>query len=229
MVQYWPDIGNMVQYWSNVGINWKPLIWCHIRGSMRQDSSKKAFQIDQTHGLQDHYHHQHYYYDIVDILTIVVITIQVSFNCGRTRSSSSNLNLRPTRTSLFMDSYFNRIVLLWNNLPITTRQSSSLNVFKENLYTIYFRKLDTDFDPDRVRQLENCVPPFQGSKARLLLAMYFYCKVFCVCVSLSVQGRALPGPQSPFARPSSRLLYLFACVCVCVCVFACVWFYLLLW
>ena len=54
------------------------------------------------------------------------------------------------RTSLFRDSYFNRIVLLWNNLPITTRQSSSFNVFKEKLYT-YFCKLDSDFDPDRVR------------------------------------------------------------------------------
>ena len=54
----------------------------------------------------------------------------------------------------------------------------------------------------------------QALKARLLLAMYFYCKYFCV--SLSVQGRALPGPQSPFARPSSRLLYLFVCLILSV-------------
>ena len=37
------------------------------------------------------------------------------------------------------------------------------------------------------------------------------------CPSRIIQGRASPGPQSPFARPSSRLLYLFVCDFICCC------------
>jgi hypothetical protein len=45
--------------------------------------------------------------------------IQVS--SGRTRSSTDSLSLYPVhrlRTSLFRDSFFNRVVKLWNNLPL---------------------------------------------------------------------------------------------------------------
>ena len=71
------------------------------------------------------------------------------FSSGRTRSSASNLNLRPTyrfRTSLFRDSFFNRIALLWNNLPLVIRQSATFASFKTKLYEFYFNKLDTVFD-----------------------------------------------------------------------------------
>ena len=48
----------------------------------------------------------------------------ISFAIGNTQSDT-NLNLRPKsfRTSLFKDSFFNRIVPLWNNLPVLIRQS----------------------------------------------------------------------------------------------------------
>ena len=83
----------------------------------------------------------------------------VSFASGRTRSSSQ-LNLCPQRfrTSLFRDSYFNRIVLIWNNLPLVIRQCQSYSTFKAKLYKYYYDKLDNDFDPDRPRTWKTICP-----------------------------------------------------------------------
>ena len=85
----------------------------------------------------------------------------VCFSSGCTRSSASNLNLRPTyrfRTSLFRDSFFNRIALLWNNLPLVIRQSATFVSFKTKLYELYFNKLDAVFDTDRVRSWKTVCP-----------------------------------------------------------------------
>ena len=69
-----------------------------------------------------------------------------------TRSSSGDF-LCPNlcRTSLFRNSYFNRIVNIWNNLPNNIKSSSSLSILKANLYKYYINKLNTVFDTDRPR------------------------------------------------------------------------------
>ena len=56
----------------------------------------------------------------------------ISFATGNTRSAT-NLNLRSKsfRTSLFRDSFFNRIVPLWNNLPVLIKPK----IFHDVIYS----------------------------------------------------------------------------------------------
>ena len=84
----------------------------------------------------------------------------ISLNLHPITPSATNLNLRPKsfRTSLFRDSFFNRIVPLWNNLPVLIRQSPTFLSFKTNLYKYYFCKLNSDFDTDRTRTWKTVYP-----------------------------------------------------------------------
>ena len=85
----------------------------------------------------------------------------ISFSTGRTRSAASSLNLTHKfrfRTSLFRDFYFNRIVYLWNNLPLPIRQVDTIKSFKTLLYEHYIMKLNTDFDTDRIRTWRTVCP-----------------------------------------------------------------------
>lgn len=71
---------------------------------------------------------------------------------SRTRSNQQKmLKSNPCRTSLFRDSFFNRIVFLWNSLPLETRECSVFSTFKRKLHTHYVSKLDSTFDVDRMR------------------------------------------------------------------------------
>ena len=53
---------------------------------------------------------------------------------GPTRNAN-NSNLRPNSgsTSLFRDSFFNRIVPLWNNVSLDIRKTRALSTFKDRL------------------------------------------------------------------------------------------------
>ena len=72
-----------------------------------------------------------------------------------TRFSSSDLR-RPNlcKSSTFRSSYFNRMILLWNNLPSHIKSSNSCAIFKSKLYTYYLNKLNSDFDVERPRTWE---------------------------------------------------------------------------
>lgn len=54
--------------------------------------------------------------------------------------NANNFNLRPNRvrTSLFRDSFFNRIVSLWNNIPLDIRETIALSTFKDCLFNYFF-------------------------------------------------------------------------------------------
>ena len=85
----------------------------------------------------------------------------IRFSTGRTRSAASSLNLRHFLrfgTSLFSDSYFIRIVYLWNDLPLSIRQTPSIKLFKIRLYEHYFKRLDCDFETDRIRTWKTICP-----------------------------------------------------------------------
>ena len=85
----------------------------------------------------------------------------IQISSGRTRSSGENLNLYPIhryRTSLFRDSFFNRIVKLWNSLPLQTRKSLTFNSFKTNLYKHYFSKLHNIFYTDKLNTWKTICP-----------------------------------------------------------------------
>jgi hypothetical protein len=74
-------------------------------------------------------------------------------DCHRSTRSSTGDFLHPNlcRTTLFRNSYFNRIVYLWNSLPSDIKSSSSVYILKVKLYEYYFNKLITVFDADRCR------------------------------------------------------------------------------
>ena len=63
----------------------------------------------------------------------------VSFNQGRTRRSTAGVYLKTlrTRTSCFRDSYFNRIVNLWNTLPDIVKQCTTVSGFKNQLNKVF--------------------------------------------------------------------------------------------
>ena len=82
----------------------------------------------------------------MDLQDFVKITI------GLTRNCTGTLKLHPVhrdRTSLFIDSYFNRIVIIWNNLPFQIRKSASFISFKSLLNEYCFNKLLSTFQSDR--------------------------------------------------------------------------------
>ena len=87
----------------------------------------------------------HKYYNInVDEYTNIIT--------GRTRNAN-NSNLRPNRvrTSLFRDSFFNRIVPLWNNIPFDARETKPLSTFKDRLFNYLFNKFIANFDTSRIQ------------------------------------------------------------------------------
>ena len=81
------------------------------------------------------------------------------FASGRTRSAS-NLNLlnNSSRTSLFRDSFFNRISNLWNSLPPNLRSTDSFFIFKKSLYNFYLAKFNTYFDTTRIQTWKSVCP-----------------------------------------------------------------------
>ena len=69
------------------------------------------------------------------------------------RNSFISIDYKPnlTKTSTFRDSYFNRIILLWNSLPFNTKESTTLSSFKTKVRSHYKSLLHSAFDPDRIR------------------------------------------------------------------------------
>ena len=84
----------------------------------------------------------------------------VSFNQGRTRCSTAGVYLKTprTRTSCFRDSYFNRIVNLWNSLPDIVKNCTTVSGFKNQLKKFYFSCLFRVFDADNIRSYKIVCP-----------------------------------------------------------------------
>ena len=74
----------------------------------------------------------------------------VFINSSRDLRSANDLLLsaQPVRTECFKSSYFNRIVRIWNLLPLLTRQCTSLNSFKQKVTLFYVDKF-VNFNVDR--------------------------------------------------------------------------------
>ena len=53
------------------------------------------------------------------------------------------LKIPCVKTKIFYNSYFNRIVKTWNNLPVSIRAPSKINIFKRKIKVFYFNKLET--------------------------------------------------------------------------------------
>lgn len=73
---------------------------------------------------------------------------------SQTRRGSSSGPLFSTnfaKTSLFRDSYFQRIVPLWNSLPVALRQCNTVNKFKRLLKNLFWNRLLNVFDVSDVR------------------------------------------------------------------------------
>ena len=88
------------------------------------------------------------------------ISNSVSFNQGRTRRSTAGVYPKTprTRTSCFRDSYFNRIVSLWNSLPDTVKNCTTVSGFKNQLKKFYFSRLFRVFDAGNIRSYKIVCP-----------------------------------------------------------------------
>ena len=85
----------------------------------------------------------------------------LTFCAGVTRRLSSGLYLRQNcipKTSSFRDSYFIRIVNIWNALPINIKASSSLTEFRVKLKEFFFERLRSVFDGDNIRSYKIICP-----------------------------------------------------------------------
>lgn len=87
-------------------------------------------------------------HDVIDVdFSDTVHIIDHDQSNLRSANNGPVLSAHFARTETFKASYFNRITLLWNSLPMHIRQSSSLNVFKSKLTMFYSEKL-TGFNVD---------------------------------------------------------------------------------
>ena len=71
-----------------------------------------------------------------------------------TRSSSSGNNFRQltiSKTKSFRETYFFRLVNLWNALPNEITTITSVSLFKSKLKFFYFQILQYVFDQDDIR------------------------------------------------------------------------------
>ena len=84
--------------------------------------------------------------------------LQISSVVAKANMTLGFLRRHRLRTSLFRDSFYNRVVKLWNNLPIEIRKSSSISAFKSRLYKHYFLKLRNVFDTDRLSTWKTICP-----------------------------------------------------------------------
>ena len=75
-----------------------------------------------------------------------------SLSSRPTRSTTSK-DFRPNscKTSTYRDSFFNRVIILWNSLPFNIKSSNSVSSFKNLLRAHYSTLLLSTFDPDRIR------------------------------------------------------------------------------
>lgn len=89
---------------------------------------------------------------------------------GRTRNAI-NSNLRPNRvpTSLFRDSFSNRIDPLWNNIPLDIRETKALSTFKDSLFNYFFNKFIANFHASRIQTCKTVCPHCHSIVAQLSL------------------------------------------------------------
>ena len=69
----------------------------------------------------------------------------INFCSGRTRRAATGLYLKQNvvpRTSTFRDSFFQRIVNMWNVFPVEIKMAKSISSFKEKLKSLLFFRLN---------------------------------------------------------------------------------------
>ena len=78
----------------------------------------------------------------------------------RTRRAKTGvaLNVQYCKTSVYRDSYFNRIVHLWNAIPSTIQTCTSILSFRKQLKAFYIERLNLIFDGDNIRTFKLVCP-----------------------------------------------------------------------
>ena len=91
--------------------------------------------------------------DLLCVFKIIHGLLEVNFSdeveiVYRENRTMQGILLQPThiRTETFYSSFFNRVVHLWNILPLQIRQATSMPVFKDLLFSYYNVKLQSSFN-----------------------------------------------------------------------------------
>ena len=109
----------------------------------------------------------------------------VSFNQELTCRCAAGVYLKSlrTRTSCFCDSYFNRIVNLWNSLPNIVKNCTTVSGFKNQLKKFYFSRLFGVFDADNIGSYKivcpkcRCINPWMSGRVDTVnrMSLSFFC------------------------------------------------------
>ena len=86
-------------------------------------------------------------YLITGIIYTLNVFDHVSFcSCTKLLRNVDHLTLDVpfSRTDIFKNSFFVRICCLWNNLPLSPKESNTLPIFRKN-FAFYYDKINVDF------------------------------------------------------------------------------------
>ena len=108
-----------------------------------------------------------YIFEISDILFLIKtykhptnnfnINTYISFSAGNTKSCGVELRHNASSINKEYHFYFNRIIRLWNSLPIIDL-NLPINVIKSKIKDYFWQHFITDFDPDNIRKLHYLCP-----------------------------------------------------------------------
>ena len=118
----------------------------------------------------------------------------INFCSGHIRRAATGLYLKQNvipRTSTFRDSFFQRIVNMWNVLPVEIKMAKSISSFKEKLKSVLFFRLNNIFNQDNLA-LTNLSAPSAVAQTFILCVLvnfhsiFFYVSFACFLIVLNL-------------------------------------------
>ena len=121
-------------------------------------------------------------------MSVLTLTITLTFAQATLERAATGLYLKQNvipRTSSFRDSFFQRIVNMWNVLPVEIKMAKSISSFKEKLKYVLFFRLNNIFNQDNIGTYKLICPKCRSSNIYtvcfLLIFIQFSFFVSFVC------------------------------------------------
>ena len=100
----------------------------------------------------------------------------INFCSGCTRRAATGMYLKQNvipRASTFRDSFLQRIVNMWNVLPIEIKTVKSISSFKEKLKNLLYFRLNNIFNQDKVDTYKLICPKCRSSNVYTVCSCSF--------------------------------------------------------
>ena len=120
----------------------------------------------------------------------------VQFCSGLSRPGSSGLFLNKTaKTSLFRNSYFIRMINVWNALPVAIRSEVKVVPFKKKLKSYFYERLSTVFYQDNIRSYKLVCLECRRANTVIHCYCYFFLLLyffwFAIIIYIAVLGNGI--------------------------------------